>query len=126
MDRMKDERFMFLLQHYDHTDQWMDEVMDALKADRAHIAELEAQIKELLDKPCSMCGQDERIAQIGRRIGFRPDVGALEIHRLQAKLDAVKLCQRYEVHFIPIKKAAGLYMLVSDVLKAIEEQEQGK
>ena len=90
MDRMKDERFMFLLQHYDHTDQWMDEVMDALKADRAHIAELEAQIKELLDKPCSMCGQDERIAQIGKRMGFRPDVGALEIRRLEAQLKAVR------------------------------------
>ena len=60
------------------------------KALTDRLAELEAQIKELLDKPCSMCGQDERIAQIGKRMGFRPDVGALEIRRLEAQLKAVR------------------------------------
>lgn len=54
------------------------------------IEALEAKNKELLDKPCSTCGQDERIARIGKRLGFRPDVGLLEIRRLQAKLKRVE------------------------------------
>ena len=53
------------------------------------IRELEEKNEDLLDRKCSTCGQDERIAEIGKRMGFRPDVGALEIRRLEAKLDAV-------------------------------------
>ena len=71
------------------TKRQFEELMAGIDAKDKRIKELEAQNKELLDKPCSTCGQDERIAQIGKRLGFRPDVGALEISRLQARLDAV-------------------------------------
>jgi len=68
---------------------------DDVEAISSVIEELTARVKELETdigkmngcRSCKVCGQDYAIAEIAERMGFRPDVGALEIRKLQAVVD---------------------------------------
>jgi len=55
------------------------------------LRELEETISKMNGgRSCKVCGQDYAIAAIAERMGFRPDVGALEIRKLQARIEELE------------------------------------
>ena len=69
---------------------------------------LRERVEELESAPCEMCGQDPRIAAIGKRLGFRPDVGALEIRRLEDRLEKAEAERDRTLKAARIYRAASL------------------
>ena len=98
--------------------------MKRLSKAQDKVDELEAENAELLDKPCSMCGQDERIAKIGKRLGFRPDVGALEIRRLEDK-QATLITELRNLKRLPVLPGGPAIWVDGRKLTALLDKQEG-
>ena len=59
-------------------------------------ADAKARIEELEAAPCKTCGSDPVVAEIGSKLGFRPDLAFLRIKKLEEENDRLKAERRQD------------------------------